>query len=209
MNAPQAPTSEQQNTALVSPANSSTTPEARPAKVSFLPLVVSFLCLILCGLILVQIQNNTVPVPPRTAKQYIFPEGFSGKVKIYFGMDGEPELPKKDGYWVINVPFNGEVRTSTHLEWGNAVDEMYIQHHDEKGEPYLRRINFSAAAIHKTGLLGDEHEYFEDQTELTQRDPATVKRYEDNRKRLQAEMTAGKKQVAFPAYELILLRDGL
>ncbi len=181
----------------------------RPPKISYLPIIFTLLTLAGCGVILMLIQQNTVEIPKRTPKMFVLPEGFSGKVRIYYGIENAEPLPQKDGHWLINIPFNGEVRTSTPMEWGNALDEIFIQQRNEEGGIELSRRNFSAAEIHKTGWLGDEEEFFSSTDELALRDPVFVTLYEENRQRIQAEMTQGVSTIDFPAYELLLIREGL
>lgn len=184
----------------------------RPPKISYLPILFAVSTLLICWFILMQIQRNTVEIPDRTPKKFILGEGFAGKVRIYYNIENAEPLRKEDGYWLIPVPFNGEVRTSTPLDWGKAVDEIYVQHRNEKGELVQQRRNFSAAEIHKTGLLGDDQEYFDElnkDQELNLRDPKYIEAYEANREKIQAEMTKGVTVIDYPAYELLLIRDGL
>ena len=61
----------------------------------------------------------------RRGKIYIFSPGFVGTVKIHFGIEGAPSFPLKDGFYVIRIPANGEILTSSMPEEGWGEDRFY------------------------------------------------------------------------------------
>ena len=61
----------------------------------------------------------------RRCDRYIIPDGYTGWIKIYYSVKGEPLLPFKDGCNVIKISAKGECITSSNPEFGVAHDEFY------------------------------------------------------------------------------------
>lgn len=62
--------------------------------------------------------------------RYLVPEGYVGWVRIDFGVKGASALPIQDGYSVFRFPPNGQLETSSNIEYGAAADEYYYYSED-------------------------------------------------------------------------------
>jgi len=63
--------------------------------------------------------------PTRRPTTYIVPAGFSGQVRVRYGVGGSPALPIVRGAFQVRVPSSGEVVTATAIEYGLADDRYY------------------------------------------------------------------------------------
>ncbi|HZS47710.1 MAG TPA: hypothetical protein VFC63_21760 [Blastocatellia bacterium] len=63
--------------------------------------------------------------PSRHPCKYLIPDGYVGKVRIYFSLPDAKPLPLDGGMYVVVIPPDGRLRTSTGLETGSAKDEYY------------------------------------------------------------------------------------
>ena len=61
----------------------------------------------------------------RRPVRYLIPAGYIGWVKINFRVPDAPALPIKDGNYVAVFSQNGELKTSSDIEYGVAKDEYY------------------------------------------------------------------------------------
>lgn len=188
----------------------------RPRKLSAIPILFVMITSAICLFIFTQVRQSTIEAPTRTPKVFVFPEGFSGKARVYYGLEGEQPLPLvKDPEsgtekYQLLFPASGEIRTSTPMEWGRAVDQFFLLVRKDNGTVVRRQVNYSGADVHKTGLLGDENEFFYSEEELALRDPKFVELYEQRRDELQKTITEnGFQNIDHPAYELIFLKSGI
>jgi len=182
----------------------------RRQKISIVPWVAVFITCAIIAAWLTKIYDTTSPVPDRSPKKIFLPVSYTGKIKITYGIEEAEPLEKEDGYYIIDVPLSGIVETSTKMEWGRAVDEFYrkLPTPDESGKEY-ERLSFNHIKNHKSGLVGDDQEFFESPEEMDLRDPAVVSFYEENKEEAQQKMTAGESDVGIPAYELFIIRDDI
>jgi hypothetical protein len=60
------------------------------------------------------------------------PDGYVGWVKIYFDVKDAPPTPIRGGYYEFLIPEGGELRTSSSLEYGSAVDRYYYIRDDSR-----------------------------------------------------------------------------
>lgn len=182
----------------------------RRQKVSIIPWVAVFITCAIIAAWLSKIYDTTAPVPERTPKKIFLPVSYTGKIKITYGVDNADPLNKEDGFYIIDVPLSGIVTTSTKMEWGRAVDEFYreLPAPNEAGEEY-ERLSFNHIKNHKSGLVGDDEEFFESPEELKQRDPEVVATYEEIKDEAQKKMTAGESDIGIPAYEMFIIRDDI
>ena len=67
----------------------------------------------------------------RRGNIYIISARFVGTVKIHFGIEVAPSFPLKDGYYVIRIPANGEILTSSMPEEGWGEDKFYYGNENE------------------------------------------------------------------------------
>src|SRR5262249_29173614 len=63
--------------------------------------------------------------PGTLGERHFIDAGYVGWVHIRFGVTGAPALPVEDGFYVIRVPKNGLLQTSTKQEFGAAQEEYY------------------------------------------------------------------------------------
>ena len=65
-------------------------------------------------------QNST----PRSSR-FLIPEGYTGWVRIEFEVQGAPPLPMEGGQYVLKIPSDGLLRTSSAEQYGWAKDHYY------------------------------------------------------------------------------------
>ena len=61
----------------------------------------------------------------RKPGRYLIPDGYVGWVRIDFNVKDAPALPTEDGFYLLKIPPNGHLRTSTQEEYGSATDEYF------------------------------------------------------------------------------------
>lgn len=61
----------------------------------------------------------------RRPDRYLIPDGFVGWVRIDYEVEGAPELPIEDGFYLLRIPASGHLETSSSLGTGWASDEYY------------------------------------------------------------------------------------
>lgn len=61
----------------------------------------------------------------RIPERVLIPSGYSGWVRIDYGVSDQPQLPVADGFYVVRIPRSGNLKTSTLLETGWAMDEFF------------------------------------------------------------------------------------
>jgi len=69
--------------------------------------------------------NSSVRHWTRPASRFLIPEGYEGWVRIEFEVHGAPPLPLEDGEYVLKVPADGVLRTSSAEQYGWAKDHYY------------------------------------------------------------------------------------
>jgi hypothetical protein len=63
----------------------------------------------------------------RRSEIYLIPKGFTGWVRIEYGVYGAPTLSEEGRRYLVRVPNQGYVRTSTKFEEGWAIDQfLYV-----------------------------------------------------------------------------------
>ncbi len=80
-----------------------------------LALVTSFVLWLSAGA-----RNSTRP-----ASRFLIPEGYTGWIRIEFEVPGAPALPIEGGQYVLKVPPDGILRTSSGQQYGWAKDHYY------------------------------------------------------------------------------------
>lgn len=61
----------------------------------------------------------------RTPRHYVLPADFSGWVTIKYEKTDAPPLPEEDGAYILKIPADGLLETSTPLDQGWARDEYF------------------------------------------------------------------------------------
>ncbi len=57
--------------------------------------------------------------------RFLIPEGYTGWVRIEFEIQNAPALPHEGGQLVVKIPAGGELRTSSHEQYGPANDQYF------------------------------------------------------------------------------------
>ena len=87
-------------------------------------IVVGVLTLVLLtGLALwlsVSARNST-----RHSSRFLIPEGYTGWIRVEFEAQGARPLPMEDGEYLIKIPADGVLRTSSTEQYGWAKDHYY------------------------------------------------------------------------------------
>ena len=65
-------------------------------------------------------RNSTRP-----ASRFLIPEGYTGWVRIEFEVQGAPSLPLENGEFILKVPTDGVLQTSSPEQYGWAKDHYY------------------------------------------------------------------------------------
>lgn len=83
--------------------------------------------LLLCTFVLIGgcEQIWTLVREDRRPNRYLIPEGFVGWVRIDYEVEGTPELPIEDGFYIYRIPPTGHLETSSTQLSGWASDEYY------------------------------------------------------------------------------------
>jgi hypothetical protein len=55
----------------------------------------------------------------------LIPNGYVGWVRIDFKIKHSSALPVEDGYYLVKLPTQGHIQTSSDIEYGWATDEYY------------------------------------------------------------------------------------
>jgi hypothetical protein len=68
----------------------------------------------------------------------LIPAGYIGEVKVYYHVAGTPPLPIEDGHYLLVIPSDGVLKTSSDIEYGVASeDDYYAYQADGKRKPLL------------------------------------------------------------------------
>lgn len=64
----------------------------------------------------------------RTPDRLLLPKGYRGEILVEFGVAGAPELKVEEGHFILPVPKNGHLTTSTSREggWASEDDAYYV-----------------------------------------------------------------------------------
>ncbi|MFZ0773999.1 MAG: DUF6843 domain-containing protein [Candidatus Sulfotelmatobacter sp.] len=65
-------------------------------------------------------QNST-----HRSSRFLIPEGYTGWVRIEFEVQGSPPLPMEGAQYVLKIPSDGVLRTSSAEQYGWAKDQYY------------------------------------------------------------------------------------
>lgn len=65
-------------------------------------------------------QANT-----RQASRYLIPDGYVGWVRIDYKAENASVLPTENGFYLVTLPPDGHLRTSSPIEYGSATDEYF------------------------------------------------------------------------------------
>ncbi len=68
----------------------------------------------------VSAQNST-----HRSSRFLIPEGYTGWVRIEFEVQGTPPLPMESAQYVLKIPLDGVLRTSSVEQYGWAKDQYY------------------------------------------------------------------------------------
>src|ERR1019366_2011871 len=68
----------------------------------------------------VSARNSTRP-----ASRFLIPEGYTGWIRIEFEVQGAPPLPVEAGEYIVKIPPDGVLRTSSAEQYGWARDHYY------------------------------------------------------------------------------------
>ncbi len=69
--------------------------------------------------------------PPHLCR-YLIPSGYVGWVQINYKVESAPLLPIEDGYYLLKVPSNGVLNTSSDIEFGSVKAEYYYYSGDNR-----------------------------------------------------------------------------
>jgi hypothetical protein len=75
----------------------------------------------------------------RHSSQFLIPDGYVGWANVSYGVSGAPALSVEGGYYVVRLPANGQMQTSTEIEGGRAGDQFFYVKGDQR-----RRLQPSA-----------------------------------------------------------------
>jgi hypothetical protein len=59
------------------------------------------------------------------SSRFLIPEGYTGWIRIEFEVQGAPRLPIEGGQYVLKIPSDGVLRTSSAEQYGWAKDRYY------------------------------------------------------------------------------------
>jgi hypothetical protein len=97
----------------------------------------ALIALVLCALPMSQWGCHN---KKRTPTRYLISEGYKGWVKVHYQVNGTPPLLMAQGHYVVSVPPDGLVTTSSPQETGWAQDEYFY-----KSEGSLTPLSITAS----------------------------------------------------------------
>lgn len=59
------------------------------------------------------------------ASRFLIPDGYTGWIRIEFEVQGTPPLPIEDGQYLLRIPPDGRLQTSSPEQYGWADDRFY------------------------------------------------------------------------------------
>src|SRR5580704_8438072 len=59
------------------------------------------------------------------SSQFLIPEGYTGWIRVEFEVQGSPPLPMEGGGYILRIPDDGVLRTSSTEQFGWAKDHYY------------------------------------------------------------------------------------
>jgi hypothetical protein len=59
------------------------------------------------------------------SSRFLIPEGYTGWIRIEFEVQGAPSLPMEGAQYVLKIPSDGVLRTSSAEQYGWAEDQYY------------------------------------------------------------------------------------
>jgi hypothetical protein len=88
------------------------------------------------------------------ASRFLIPDGYTGWIRVEFEAPGAPPLPMQNGQYILKIPADGILRTSSPEQYGWAQDHYYydsaqgVRALPESGQAELvwGRINAEASA---------------------------------------------------------------
>ncbi|NOU97657.1 hypothetical protein GC093_31175 [Paenibacillus sp. LMG 31456] len=85
------------------------------------------ICLLLLPLFGCESQTNDI---------YLIPEGYEGRIKVTYNVEGAPALIKENNFDVIPVKDDGTFSTSNvNMEYGTVTDKYYLVDKEGKRKP--------------------------------------------------------------------------
>src|SRR5438105_4417352 len=61
----------------------------------------------------------------RRSERLLVPAGYVGWIEVQYGVKGAPPLPIENGWYVIRIPPEGRLQTSSEYQDGWAADEFW------------------------------------------------------------------------------------
>lgn len=97
-------------------------PAAAARKTRVVLCFVTLICVITIGAWFALSVRHTVRRPSR----FLIPEGYTGRVRIEFEVQGAPPLPVDAGQYVFTLGADGSLKTSSLEQYGWANDSYYF-----------------------------------------------------------------------------------
>jgi hypothetical protein len=90
--------------------------------------------------------------PPQRTSRFLIPEGYTGWIRIEFEVPGAPTLPTQNGQYVLRIPQDSVLQTSSPEQYGWANDQYF--YYSEQG---VRSLPDSGLAELIWGKINGEH----------------------------------------------------
>jgi hypothetical protein len=88
------------------------------------PILVAAVALALLTGLAVWLGASTRNSTHRAAR-FLIPEGYTGWIRVEFEVPGAPPLPMENGQYILKIPPDGVLRTSSSEQYGWAQDHYY------------------------------------------------------------------------------------
>jgi len=96
-------------------------PESASRAVRFSIAALTLASLAALGLLLAMGTANST----HRSSRFLIPDGYTGWIRIEFEVQGAPPLPMDAGQYVLRIPSDGILRTSSAEQYGFAKDHYY------------------------------------------------------------------------------------
>jgi hypothetical protein len=115
-------------------------------------ITIAFFSIVLIGSIAMLVVS--VQKQKRRPSLFLIPEGYVGWVRIEMANNTAPPLPIENGYYVVQLPESGLLKTSTPIESGWASDDYF--YYSTRGRSVLRATAWGGGGMIWAGRTGRE-----------------------------------------------------
>jgi hypothetical protein len=84
---------------------------------------------------------------PRLSNRYLIPAGYTGWVKVYYGVRDAKPFPTEGAYNVLVIPTDGELKTSSEVQYGWLSYDDYYTYQTDGTRSYLSKSGWGGGGL--------------------------------------------------------------